>query len=141
MDGGHDVAYERIMQECSGWRDDCKPIFVREDSEAIGNWPVLAENVKIWMEDARLIAVGGYRRVLENGPDVCDSESDSENSDHGEEIPYTSAYTAEMLDEDGKPKNGGPQRLSEEQVRAQRAAAAQRASRALERLCRGEGVT
>jgi hypothetical protein len=35
MDGGHDNAYEPIMDECRAWRDDCKPIFAQEDSEAI----------------------------------------------------------------------------------------------------------
>jgi hypothetical protein len=59
---------------------------------------------------------------------VCNSESDSENSDHGEEMSCESAYTPDMPGLDGKPKNGGPQRRSEEQVRAQRAASAQRAS-------------
>jgi hypothetical protein len=63
MEGGHDVAYELIMEEYQCWREDCKPIFVREDREAIGNWPVLAEKVKIWMENARQIAIGGYKRV------------------------------------------------------------------------------
>jgi hypothetical protein len=78
------------------------------------------------MEDARQVAVGGYKAVPEDGPDRCDSESDSENSDHGEEISYRSAYTSEMLDAEGKPKNGGPKRFSEEQVRVQRAPAAHR---------------
>jgi hypothetical protein len=38
------------MTERQGWREDFKPIFVREDSEATRSWPVLAEKVKIWME-------------------------------------------------------------------------------------------
>jgi hypothetical protein len=67
----------------------------------------------------------------ENGPDVCDSESDSEHGDHWEEIPFTGAYTQEMLGKDGKPKNAGPQRLSNAQVLALRAAA-QRESRQAE---------
>jgi hypothetical protein len=36
------------------------------------------------MEDAKRIAVAGYWQVLEDGPDVCDSESDAEYSDRGE---------------------------------------------------------
>jgi hypothetical protein len=75
------------------------------------------------MEDARQIAVGAYRRVLENGPDRCDSESDLEHSDHGEEIPFSSAYTPDMLNEDGKPKKGGRQPLSKAQVLGLRAVA------------------
>jgi hypothetical protein len=123
LDGRHDIAYEKIMEECSGSCADCRPIFVREDSEAIGNWPVLADKVKIWMEDARLIAVGRYKQVLENGLDKCSSESDSENSDHGEEMSHESMYTPEMLGPDGNPKNGGPQKLSNTQVLALRSAA------------------
>jgi hypothetical protein len=36
------------------------------------------------MEDAKRIAAADYRHVLEDGRDVCDSESDAEYSDHGE---------------------------------------------------------
>jgi hypothetical protein len=39
-----------------------------------------------WMNDVRSIAVGGYKRVLEDVPDVCDSESSAEYGDHGEEL-------------------------------------------------------
>jgi hypothetical protein len=59
------------------------------------------------MEDAPQIAVAGYRQVLEDGPDVCDSESDSENSDHSEMWNYADMYTPDVLGPDGKPKNGG----------------------------------
>jgi hypothetical protein len=123
MSGGHSIADEKIIAECRAWRDDFKPIFVQEDSEAIGNWPVLADKAKIWMEDAKKIAGGGYKRVLENGPDVRNSESDSENSDHGEILTNESMYTPEMLDAEGKPNNGGLQRLSNAQVLAWRAPA------------------
>jgi hypothetical protein len=110
LDGGHDIAYERIMSECQCWREDSRPLFLPEDSSEVARWPVFAEKVKIWMESARQIAVGGYKKVLENGPDRCSSESDSENSDHGEMWSYESTYTPEMLGPDGKPKNGGPPR-------------------------------
>jgi hypothetical protein len=48
------------------------------------------------------IAVGSHKQVLEDGPDVCDSESDSDNSDYGEVL--EGMYTAEMLDAEGKTK-------------------------------------
>jgi hypothetical protein len=38
------------------------------------------------MEGARRVAVAGYRQLLEDGPDTCNSESDAEYSDHGEEL-------------------------------------------------------
>jgi hypothetical protein len=37
------------------------------------------------MEEAKLIAVGSYWLVIEDGPDVCNSESSAQYSDHGEE--------------------------------------------------------
>jgi hypothetical protein len=122
-EGGHDVAYERILAECQRWREDCKPIFLPEDSSDLGNWPVPVETVSIWMEEARQIAVSGYRQVLEAGSDVCDSESDSENSDHGENWSYADRCTLDMFGPDRKPKTGGPQQLSAAKVLASRAAA------------------
>jgi hypothetical protein len=83
------------------------------------------------MDDARQIAVAGYRQVLEDGPDVCDSESDSEHSDHGEDWSYPEMCTPDMLDANGKRKSGGPQQLSAAQVLALRAAA-QRTSSSVE---------
>jgi hypothetical protein len=60
MDGGHDIAYERIMAECQYLAGSNRPLFMQEDSEAVRSWPVLAEKVSIWMEEAKRIAVGGY---------------------------------------------------------------------------------
>jgi hypothetical protein len=74
------------------------------------SWPVLPQHVTEWIQDAKRVAVSCHRQVLEDGPDVCDSESDSENSDHGEMSTYTDMYTSEMLGPDGKPK-AGPQHL------------------------------
>jgi hypothetical protein len=36
MDGGHDIAHERIMAECQYWREDCRPLFLAEDSTEMG---------------------------------------------------------------------------------------------------------
>jgi hypothetical protein len=58
--------------------------------------------------------------VLENGSDVCNSESDSENSDRGEEL--EGMYTEEMLDSERKPKMK-PVKLSPQEAACQRAAA------------------
>jgi hypothetical protein len=41
--------------------------------------------------------------VLEDGPDVCDSESSAEYSDHGEMWTDASMYTPDIIGEDGKP--------------------------------------
>jgi hypothetical protein len=102
-------------------------MILAEDNSEIGRWPVLAEKARELMDIARQTAAGGYRQVKEDGPDVCDSESDSDNSEHGEMWSHAEMYTPDMLESDGKPKNGGPLVLSQEQVRAQKAAAAHRA--------------
>jgi hypothetical protein len=39
--------------------------------------------------------------VLEDGPDVCNSESSAEHSDHGKELRWM--YAVDMLDEEPKP--------------------------------------
>jgi hypothetical protein len=36
--------------------------------------------------EAKSVAVGGDRIVLEDGPEICSSESSRECSDHGEEL-------------------------------------------------------
>jgi hypothetical protein len=105
------------------WEEGKQDWFMPKDSEAVRHWPVLAEKVKIWMEEAKIIAVRGYKHVQDNGRERCDSESDSEHSDHGKEFSVESMYTPEMIGRDGKPKNAGPQRLSDAQVLCLRASA------------------
>jgi hypothetical protein len=70
------------------------------------------------MEDAERIPVADYGQVLEDGPDVRDSE----NSDRGEMWSYADMYTPDMLAQDGKPLTGGPQQLTAAQANAMRAA-------------------
>jgi hypothetical protein len=45
------------------------------------------------MEDARRIAVAGYKQVLEDSSDVCSSESEAEYCDRGEMSLDDSMYT------------------------------------------------
>jgi hypothetical protein len=114
--GGHEIAYERIFAEAA------RSTIIRS---SYWNWilAVCAEKISIWMEDAKQVAVGGYKQVLEYGPDKCSSERDSENSDHGEQWEFSKMYTPERLGPDGKPKNGGLQVLSSTQAFVLRAAA------------------
>jgi hypothetical protein len=77
-------AYEEILTQSLRWSVDKRPIIVSEGDPRLSQWPTLAANSGKWMEDAKRIAIGNHRQVLEDGPDVCDSESDndySENSD------------------------------------------------------------
>jgi hypothetical protein len=61
----------------------------------------LRESFEEWITVARSIAVAGYRRVLEDGHEICSSESSAEYSDHGEEL--SDAYVGDMFEENGKP--------------------------------------
>jgi hypothetical protein len=75
------------------------------------------------MKQAELIAVGGFHQVLEDVPDKGSSESDSENSDHGDVYQLEYMYTSDMIGPDGKLLQGGPVKLRAEQAAAQRAQA------------------
>jgi hypothetical protein len=62
---------------------DTRPAMLPEDSLQLGRWPELAAKATSWIGNAKRIAVAGYRQVLEDGPDKCDSESDAEYSATG----------------------------------------------------------
>jgi hypothetical protein len=65
--------------------------------------------------------------LLENGPDVCDTESDSENEDHGDVL--SGMYTADIpVDSNGRPIDAR-YKLSADQASALRAQAAHQESR------------
>jgi hypothetical protein len=99
--------YERIMAKCQTWNESCRPIFVSDDRPDLAKWPAIAQHATSGMEDAKRIAVAGYGQVLEDGPDVCDSEGDSEHSDYGEDWGYSEMYTPDTLGPDGKRPTGG----------------------------------
>jgi hypothetical protein len=96
-------AYEAILTQSVNWPADKRPVMLPEGDPRLSQWPVLAANAASWMQDAKRIAIGNYRQVLEDGPDTCDSESDNEYSDHGEKWPDSEMYTPDMMNEEGKP--------------------------------------
>jgi hypothetical protein len=113
MEDGHDIAYERILSACSLYENP--PVFFSANSSDFGGLDI-ADKVRLWMHTAAQVSTGGRRQVLENGPDVYDSENDSENEDHGEVLSVM--YTPDIpLDARHK--------LSEAQANALRAQAAQ----------------
>jgi hypothetical protein len=95
-------AYESILEQSAFWPEASRPVMLPEDSEALTRWPVLAANVFSWMEDPKRIVVAGRRQVLEGGPDVCNSETDAEYSDHGEMWTDADMYTPDMIGPDSK---------------------------------------
>jgi hypothetical protein len=65
------------------------------------------------MYTAKQISIGGRRQVLEDGADACNSESDSENEDHGEIL--TGMCTSEIpVDQEGNPLTAAYKLTSEQ---------------------------
>jgi hypothetical protein len=116
---GHEIAYERISNACSEY---IAPLaFYPADSQEFGG--IDPAKVPIWMHTAAQVATGGREQVLEDGADVCNSESDSENEDHGEVL--KGVYTNEIpVDSNGQPIEARHQ-LTSSQAEVLRAKAAQ----------------
>jgi hypothetical protein len=109
---GHPVAYAAILQASQSFEN--RPIFLKEDSEQVANDPELAKASE-WMAIAKQVATGNRVRVLENGPDVMNSD-DEEIADMQPDV-EPNMYTSEM------DPSKGPIKLSQSQVAAQKAAA------------------
>jgi hypothetical protein len=77
-------AYEAILLQSMSWPVDRHPILLPERDARLSHWPDLVANAAKWMQDAKRTAIGNCRQVLEDGPDKCDSESDNEYRDDGD---------------------------------------------------------
>jgi hypothetical protein len=75
IEDGHEIAYQRISAACSKYV--APPAFDSADSQDFGG--IDPSKVRPWMHTAPQVSIGGRSQVLENGPDVCNSDSDSEN--------------------------------------------------------------
>jgi hypothetical protein len=112
---GHEIAYQRISDACSCYVS--APVFYSADSSEFGG--LKPEKVSLWMHTAAQVSIGGRRQVLEDGPDVCNSESDSDNEDHGDKL--TGMYTSAVpLDSNGHPMTSAC-KVTPEQAAAARA--------------------
>jgi hypothetical protein len=110
---GHQVAYTAILQAAQSY--ERPPLLLKEDHEKIASDPVMAEKVPEWMNIAAKVATGNRRRVLENGPDVMNSDDEDalEDVKPDEE---KGMYTAEIDPEKS------PMKLTQAHAAAQRAA-------------------
>jgi hypothetical protein len=80
---GHSIAYTRILIAWTKFASP--PVFFRSDQlDSVS--PDMASKVPGWTHSAEQISIGGRVQVLEDGNDVCNSESDSDTEDHGTEI-------------------------------------------------------
>jgi hypothetical protein len=89
--------------------------------------PEMAEKVPGWTHSAEQISIGGRIQVLEDGNDVCNSESDSDNDDHGSDV--KDAHKDIPTDSHGDPLGSG-HKVSTEQANAIRASSKQANSQA-----------
>jgi hypothetical protein len=118
---GNDIAYQPILSACDTFANP--PKFFPDDSQDFSGFDI-ADKVPLWMHTAAQVSIGGRKQVREDGKDVWDSESDSENEAQGEEL--ANMCTSEIpLGKDGRPV-GKRYKLSPEQVNAMRADAARR---------------
>jgi hypothetical protein len=116
---GHDISYQRFLSACDSFENP--PRFFSSNCGDFGGLDIAAQVPK-WMYTAAQISIGGRNQVLENGNDVCNSESDSENEEHGDDL--KDMYTSEIkIGKDGRPVNSGLYRLTPDQASASRAGA------------------
>jgi hypothetical protein len=108
---GNPISHSAVLQAAQSY--ERPPLFLREDHEQITSDPIMAEKVPGWMSTAAKVATGNRRRVLEDGPDVMNSdEEDALKEEHGDEL--EGMYTAGMDPEKG------PVKLTQAQVLAQK---------------------
>jgi hypothetical protein len=94
----HSIVYQRILAASATFEH--LPAFFSGSSHTFGGLPI-ADKVPQWMHTAKEISIGGRGQVLEDGNDVCNSESDSENEEHGDEL--TGCYKGIPVDDQGNP--------------------------------------
>jgi hypothetical protein len=111
---GNLIAYSAVLQAAQSY--ERPPLFLREDHDSIISDPIKAKKVPGWMNAAAKVATGNRRRVLEDGPDVMNSDDeDALKEEHGDELQgmYTTGMDLEK----------GPVKLTQAQVAVEQAAA------------------
>jgi hypothetical protein len=114
-------AYETILTKSMAYGEGRRPAMLPEGGASLSQSPELARNSGGWMEDAKRIAVAGYKQVFEDGPKLCSSESEAEHRDHDENRTDERTYTPDMIGSNGKPDFERAE-LRTEQANALRAA-------------------
>jgi hypothetical protein len=115
----HSIAYNRIFAACA--RYESSPVFYCSDQPELMPGGV-AEKVSKWMNASDQVSVGSRVQVLEDGSDVCNSESDSDNEDHGSVL--KDAYKDIQTNSNGDPTHSS-HKMTTEQANAARAASHQ----------------
>jgi hypothetical protein len=109
----HSELYAGILAESDQFENP--PVFMREDCDQLISYPVWATKIGEGMITAARVATGSRRPVLEDGPDVMNSDDeDSKKEEHGDKLTGMYADGCSSFDQ---------ARLTEQQAQAQRAAA------------------
>jgi hypothetical protein len=81
----HAELYAAILSKCAEFENPS--IFMTENCDQLIANPVWATKIGEWMIMAARVATGGRRRVLEDGPDVMNSDDeDSRVEEHGDKL-------------------------------------------------------
>jgi hypothetical protein len=109
----HTQLYDAILDKCREF--ECPPVFMAEDCDQITSHQVWSTKIREWMITAARVATGSRPRVLEDGPDVMNSDDeDSKMEEHGDELHGCFVGCSSLADS----------RMSEQQAQALRAKAA-----------------
>jgi hypothetical protein len=120
-ENAHPIAYQRILDACCKFASP--PVFYRSDQPETMP-PDMIPKVPVWMNSVEQISIGNRVQVLEDGNDVCDSESDSDTEDYGLEI--KDGYKGISTNVHGDPLSSA-HKVTTEQANAMRAASHQTA--------------
>jgi hypothetical protein len=117
----HSELYSAIISESDQFENP--PVFMREDCDQLTSHPVWALKIGEWMMTAARVATGSRPRVLEDEPDVMNSDDeDSKMEEHGDKLTGMYAQGCSSLEQ---------ARISEQQAQMQRAMATQNFSGSL----------
>jgi hypothetical protein len=97
MDPGGDLwpICQAILNSQDMWQDSHRPIIIPESDTRLSQCEETKGKSEDWRMMAKSIAITGCRRVLEDGPEVCTSES-AERREHREEHSDSDMYTADI---------------------------------------------
>jgi hypothetical protein len=99
---GQEEACERIVSARDNF--DHPPMIFSTNQEELKHH-VDPSKIDEWTTTSSQIATGSRRQVPKNGPDVMNSESDSDNEQHGDQL--DNAYVDIPTDSNGYPKGSG----------------------------------
>jgi hypothetical protein len=124
---GHEIACEWILSASDSFENP--PKFFpsdHEDFEGLADPPKVAQ----WMNLSSQIATAGRRQVAEDGPETCNSDSDSDTEQYGEVI--LDGYGGVKTDSNGNPIS------CEHRISNEHAEALRRATQSMESASREE---